>query len=60
MPKVTPKTTRFDAADYLDTEARQIALLRRPSNPVTRISCATRLVSLHAHAVWPRLRRRPA
>jgi hypothetical protein len=25
MPKVTRKTTRFDAADYLDTEDRQIA-----------------------------------
>jgi DNA-binding phage protein len=49
------KTTRFDAADYLDTEERQVAyiaaaLSRRRSKPVTRISCVTRLVSLRAHA----------
>jgi len=27
MPKVMPKTTRFDAADYLDTEERQVAYI---------------------------------
>src|SRR5579871_29492 len=27
MPKVTPKTTRFDAAHYLDTEERQVAYI---------------------------------
>jgi len=27
MPKVIPKTTRFDAADYLDTEDRQVAYI---------------------------------
>jgi probable addiction module antidote protein len=27
MPKVTVKTTRFDAADYLDTEERQVAYI---------------------------------
>jgi probable addiction module antidote protein len=27
MAKVTPKTTRFDAADYLDTEERQVAYI---------------------------------
>jgi DNA-binding phage protein len=27
MPEATTKTTRFDAADYLDTEERQVAYL---------------------------------
>jgi probable addiction module antidote protein len=27
MPKVVPTTTRFDAADYLDTEQRQVAYI---------------------------------
>ena len=27
MPKTTSKTTRFDAADYLDTEERQVAYI---------------------------------
>jgi DNA-binding phage protein len=27
MPKLAPETTRFDAADYLDTEERQAAYL---------------------------------
>ena len=27
MPKATSKTTRFDAADYLDTEERQVAYI---------------------------------
>ncbi len=27
MVKVTPKTTRFDAAEYLDTEERQVAYI---------------------------------
>ena len=27
MPKMTVKTTRFDAADYLDTEDRQVAYI---------------------------------
>ncbi len=27
MPKVMPKTTRFDAADYLDSEERQVAYI---------------------------------
>jgi len=27
MAKVTPKTTRFDAAEYLDTEERQVAYI---------------------------------
>jgi probable addiction module antidote protein len=27
MPKMSQKTTRFDAADYLDTEERQIAYI---------------------------------
>lgn len=27
MPKVPSKTTRFDAADYLDTEERQVAYI---------------------------------
>src|SRR5882724_13183340 len=27
MPKLASKTTRFDAADYLDTEARQVAYI---------------------------------
>jgi probable addiction module antidote protein len=27
MPKVVPTTTRFDAADYLDTEERQVAYI---------------------------------
>src|SRR5215475_11994558 len=27
MPRLTSKTTRFDAADYLDTEERQVAYI---------------------------------
>lgn len=27
MPKIVPKTTRFDAADYLDSEERQAAYI---------------------------------
>jgi len=27
MPKLTPKTTRFDAADHLDSEERQVAYI---------------------------------
>jgi hypothetical protein len=45
------KTTRFDAADYLDTEERQVAYIsRRRSKRVAPMSYVTRLVSLHVHA----------
>jgi probable addiction module antidote protein len=27
MPKLAPETTRFDAADYLDTKERQVAYI---------------------------------
>ena len=47
MPKIAPKTTRFAAADYLDSAQRQTAYIARRLNPATRISCATRSAS------WP-------
>jgi probable addiction module antidote protein len=46
------KTTRFDVADYLDSEKRQVAYIAAAcSNPVTRTSSVTRLALLHARGM---------
>jgi DNA-binding phage protein len=55
-----PKTTRFDAADYLDTEERQVAYITAALESGDADSYGTRLVSLRVHAAWEELRKRPA
>ena len=44
------KTTRFDAADYLDTEQRQVAYIAAALESGDAISCVTHLDLLHAPA----------
>jgi DNA-binding phage protein len=55
-----PRTTRFDAADYLDTEARQVAYIAAALESGDADFVRDALVSLHVRAVWAGLRRRPA
>lgn len=54
------KTTRFDAVDYLDTEARQFAYITAALETGDADFVRTRLASLHVHAAWERLRKPPA
>ena len=50
-----PKAIRFDAADYLDTEERQVAYISAALETGIRISCGTPLGSLRVRVAWARL-----
>ena len=54
------KTTRFDAADYLDTEERQVAYITAALETGDADFVRDALASSHEHAAWDRLRKMPA
>ena len=47
-------TTRFDAAEYLDTSERQAAYITVALETGDPLSCETRSASWHGLAAWQR------